>query len=70
VKTFVVGDVNNDQLIDVGDAIHLLNFLFKQGPPPHLIVAADCNCDNIIDLGDVVLILNYLFKQGQVPGDC
>ncbi len=70
VKTFVVGDVNNDQLIDVGDAIHLLNFLFKQGPPPHLIAAADCNCDNIIDLGDVVLILNYLFKQGQVPGDC
>jgi hypothetical protein len=65
-----VGDVNGDEIIDVGDAIHVLNYLFKGGSAPDPMATGDCNCDDIIDLGDVVRLLNYLFKGGDAPGDC
>ena len=65
--TFVDGDANGDGLLDLGDAIHVLNYLFKSGPPPVPIVAGDANCDDLIDLADVVYLLNYLFKGGPVP---
>jgi hypothetical protein len=34
-----VGDVNNDDLVDLGDVVYLLNYLFKQPWPP-----PDPNC--------------------------
>ena len=70
VRTVPVGDVNGDKLIDVGDAIYLLNYLFKGGPPPAIWATGDCNCDQIIDVGDAIYLLNYLFKNGGAPGDC
>jgi hypothetical protein len=64
---FVRGDVNGDEAIDLGDAIYLLNYLYKDGPEPIYPDAGDVNCDSMIDLGDVVYILNYLFKDGPAP---
>jgi hypothetical protein len=31
---FVFGDPSGDGLIDPGDVVYLLNYLFKDGPPP------------------------------------
>ncbi len=61
------GDVMGDGVIELGDVIYLINYLFKGGPPPEVMETADCNCDDIIDLGDAVYILNYLFKGGPLP---
>jgi hypothetical protein len=61
------GDVNADGLIDVGDVVYLINYLFKSGPPPNLIQAGDANCDSNVDIGDVVYLINYLFKSGPSP---
>ena len=70
VSAVTVGDVNGDEVIDVADAVYLLNYLFKGGGAPDPLATGDCNCDDTIDLGDAVLVLNYLFKGGQAPGDC
>ncbi len=60
------GDANADEIIDVGDVVYLINYLFKAGPPPHPL-CTDCNCDDVVDVGDIVYLINYLFKNGPEP---
>jgi hypothetical protein len=62
-----VGDANADGLVDVGDVVYLLNYLFKNGPVPTPLLAGDTNCDGNVDVGDVVYLINYLFKGGPLP---
>lgn len=69
ILQFIRGDCNNDLIIDVGDIVCLVNYLYKDGVAPDPLEAGDCNCDEIIDLGDAVHLINYLFKQGPAPGE-
>ncbi len=64
---FMRGDANGDEVIDLADAVFLLNYLFKHGMVPDPYDAGDANSDGQIDLADVVFILNYLFKGGTPP---
>ncbi|NIM96985.1 MAG: hypothetical protein GTO24_02530 [candidate division Zixibacteria bacterium] len=61
------GDANGDGKIDAGDAIYLLNYLFRQGPPPEPLAAGDINGDCEVSASDVIYIINYLFRQGPAP---
>jgi hypothetical protein len=61
------GDSNPDEVIDLGDLVFLLNYLFKGGPPPDPLCKGNANCDEAVDLGDLVRLLNYLFKHGSAP---
>ena len=63
------GDVNEDGVIDIGDVVFLINFLFRTGSPPTIFLAGDANCDGFVTVGDIVHLINYLFKNGPVP-DC
>jgi hypothetical protein len=65
VPPVTCGDANNDGVIDIGDVVYLINYLYKQpwpDPVPSLCVG-DVNNDDIVDIGDVVYLINYLFKQ-------
>jgi len=64
---FMRGDCNCDMLIDIGDLVFLLNFLFKDGTPPDPLWTGDANCDGYVTLGDVVYLINYLYKSGPAP---
>ncbi len=64
---FLPGDANADRVLDLGDAVYLLNYLFKHGSTPQPLRRGDCNADEEVDLGDVVYLLNYLFKGGPAP---
>jgi hypothetical protein len=61
------GDANADGAVALGDAIYILNYLFKGGPDPCPMEAGDANCTGAADLGDAIYILNYLFKGGPSP---
>lgn len=62
------GDDNQDGIINVGDVVYLINYLFKGGNQPIPMEAGDVNCDTRDDVGDIVFIINYLFKVGPQPG--
>lgn len=60
------GDANADARVTVSDVVHLVNFLFKGGPEPWLLLS-DCNRDDKVTVSDVVLLVNYLFKGSIAP---
>ncbi|KPL00796.1 MAG: hypothetical protein AMJ91_03230 [candidate division Zixibacteria bacterium SM23_73_3] len=62
------GDVNGDRVIDLGDVLHLVSYLYKNGPAPDPLEAGDVDFDGDIDLGDLLYLVNYLYKGGPPPG--
>lgn len=67
VDIFTRGDANADGVVDVGDVVYLVNYLYKGGTAPDPLDAGDANCDGVINLGDVVYLVNYLFRGGSPP---
>ncbi len=65
---FMRGDANGDWIIDTGDVIYLINYLFTGTSAPDPLWVGDCNCDDVVDTGDVVYLINYLFAGTSPPG--
>jgi hypothetical protein len=65
---FTRGDANGDGEIDIADAVHLINYLFANGPAPQPLEAGDANCDGEVNIADAVYLVNYLFTGGPPPG--
>jgi hypothetical protein len=66
------GDANNDGTINVGDAVYIINYVFKGGSPPapYPLCSGDANCDCQLNVGDAVYLISYVFKGGPPPCDC
>jgi hypothetical protein len=67
VPAYVCGDGNGDGAVDVGDAVYIINYVFKGGPAPEILDAGDANADGLCDVGDAVYLINYAFKGGPAP---
>lgn len=66
--SYICGDPNNDSSVNIGDAVYLIEYIFKGGPPPQPELAAgDPNCDGSVNVGDAVYLINYIFKGGDAP---
>ena len=62
------GDVQGDFIINVGDVVYLVTYLYKGGPAPLCPTArGDVNNDGVINVGDVVYMVTYLYKGGPLP---
>ena len=61
------GDGNNDGAINIGDAIYLVNYIFKGGSRPCRDKCTDANKDYMINIGDAVFLINRIFKGGPAP---
>lgn len=68
----VVGDANGDGDVNIGDAVYMINLVFKGGPPPipYPLCSGDANCDCEANVGDAVYVINLVFKGGPPPCDC
>jgi hypothetical protein len=66
------GDANGDGVVNIGDAVYLVNFIFKGGPPPapYALCSGDANCDCQVNIADAVYLINFIFKGGPPPCDC
>jgi hypothetical protein len=62
-----LGDANGDGILNVGDAVYLIAFIFKGGPGPEPYEAGDANCDDFVDVGDAVFLISYIFRGGPPP---
>lgn len=67
IRPYICGDANSDEIINVGDAVFLINYIFQNGPSPDPREAGFANGDNDIDVGDAVFVINYIFKSGESP---
>ena len=63
----ICGDGNGDSAVNVGDAVFLINYVFKGGPPPDPTCSGDANGDMEINVGDAVYLISYVFKSGPPP---
>jgi hypothetical protein len=66
---FVLGDVNFDTEVNVGDAVFIINYVFHDGPAPMPFASGDANSDLIVNIGDAVFLMNYIFHDGPPPGE-
>jgi len=66
-QEYVTGDANGDGVIDLGDVLHVVAYLYKNGPAPDPSEAGDADCSEVIDLGDILYLIAYLYKGGPEP---
>jgi hypothetical protein len=54
------------------DATYIINYLYKNGPPPtpYALCSGDADCNCSINLLDATYIINYLYKNGPPPCTC
>jgi subtilisin family serine protease len=60
------GDANRDGLINISDAVYLLNYIFSGGPQPP-IYNGDADASHLISISDPVYLINYIFGGGPHP---
>jgi len=65
---FLRADANKDEIVDIVDAVYLLNYTLKAGPAPiPAPIVADATCDGKVDIDDIIYLLDYLFRSGPAP---
>lgn len=63
---FLRGDVDFNGVLEITDAIGMLEFLFSAGSVPPCQDSADANDSGTLDVSDVIAILSFLFSGGAV----
>jgi hypothetical protein len=61
------GNPNGDNDVNVGDAVFMINHVFRGGPAPVPWQLGDANCDGTLDVGDVVFLIAASFRYGPQP---
>jgi hypothetical protein len=56
-----------DGLVDVADALFIVNYQFAGGTVPTCPGALDTNDDGVIDISDTLYLILYLFLSGNAP---
>jgi len=64
---YVCGDANGDGQPNVGDAVFIINYVFKGGAAPVPPESGDANRDTDCNVGDAVYLINFVFKGGPEP---
>jgi hypothetical protein len=60
MPTFIVGDVNHDGVVDMGDVIKIERIILGFDPPTE---AADVNGDGVVDIRDILQIERIMLGQ-------
>ena len=63
------GDASSDGLVNLSDAVFIINYVFLGGAAPSYELAADVNCDASVNVSDAVFLINYIFNNGKTPCD-
>ena len=57
----LTGDMNEDGVVSLVDAVLLVNYLFRAGSPPLRVAAVDLNRDGRLNLIDLIWLIRLLF---------
>ncbi len=64
------GNPNGDNDVNVGDAVYMINYVFREGLAPNPWQLGDANCDGALDVGDIVFLIAASFRYGPQPQCC
>ncbi len=65
---YIPGDANGDFVVNIGDAVLLVNYIFKGGDSPRWPSwRANANGDGNLNIGDAVYLVNFVFSGGPRP---
>ena len=65
ITDYLCGDANDDGVVNVSDAVFIINYVFIPGSPtPDPLCIADANGDSVVNVSDAVYIINYVFIPG------
>lgn len=64
---YLCGDAGGDGAVNVGDAVYLINYIFRSGPDPDPPAAGDADCNHTVNIADAVYLIAYIFSGGQEP---
>jgi hypothetical protein len=67
VVPLICGDCNRDGVLDVGDVVCLISYLFPAASLRGQLCVVDVNCDGVEDTGDLIYLINYLFLGTSPP---
>ena len=62
-EVFLLGDVNQDEIINILDIVQLVNIILGNIPSDSSIDAGDMNNDDIINVLDIILIVNIILNS-------
>ena len=67
VKSYIKGDANGDDVVNVGDYVATANYILEMNPSPFIFDAADVDENKTIDVGDLVGIANIVLGDFAMP---
>jgi uncharacterized lipoprotein YddW (UPF0748 family) len=65
--SFIRGDANGDDTVDIADAVTILGYLFLGDPAVACLDALDVSDIGVIDISCAIRILTYFFASGDPP---
>lgn len=68
-NVYACGDVDNNGVVNVSDAVHLIGFIFGGQDTIQPLSAGDADCNQMVNISDAVYLLNYIFGGGEAPCD-
>ena len=66
---YICGDANFDGMVNVGDIVFIIAYVFTGGPAPDPYCQGDVNGNGHVQVDDAVYLINYIFKGGSPPLD-
>lgn len=63
VTTALLGDADNDGLINIMDVTAVINYILGKMPSPFDIINADANVDGLVNISDVTEIINIILGK-------
>jgi len=67
LKSYVCGDANGNTALNILDVTYLINYIYKDGPPPIPPEAGDANGNHATNILDVTYLIYYLYRDGPSP---
>jgi hypothetical protein len=65
--TMTLGSADSNVIVNVSDAVFLINYIFAGGPAPNPLLEGDANCDGKVNISDAVYLIAYIFAGGPPP---
>jgi len=64
---YTCGDMSFNGVVDIDDAVYLLNYAFLGGLQPIPYESGDVDCNTYVDIDDIVYMIYYIFAEGPAP---